>query len=247
MAGALTVAAGAVLLSIAPGQAPVSALALAHSAAAGGDGARSDRQGPTAAPPGRDQQKLALPVFVREPVPPLVGTLAQGLAGYWRLDEGPGSEAARDCRRPSATASCTRWTPTPAGCRGRWGAGWTSAGGGCSARNRPLSCAPPTRFSVAAWVKASAFPNGFAAVVARQLDEDSRDYFFLGLKGRRPVVSGRYWGTRAVGQRELPRGQWVHLAFTRAADGSLRLYQDGAPSGSTAGSSGTGHTPCARR
>ena len=69
-------------------------------------------------------------------------------------------------------------------------------------------------------------------MVARQLADDSHDYFFLGLKGRQLVASSRYWGATAVAARELPRGQWVHVAFARASDGTMRLYQDGALVGS---------------
>jgi hypothetical protein len=229
LGGALTVAVGTLLLTVAPGPARVADAALAKLASGSVDG----RAAPASRAARVGRERLALPVFVRPTVPPLVATLAQGLTGYWRFDESPGSETARDLS--AGQRDCTLHDVDA-------DRGWLpgALGGGLDVGRGWLQCPQPpsvlrgnTEITVSAWVRATEFPRtGFSAVVARQLSVDTRDYFFLGLKGRRLVASGRYWGAGATASRELPRGQWVHIAFTRAADGTLRLYQDGALVGS---------------
>ena len=203
LAGALVVAMGGLLVSITSGDRKVAAMSVA------GSGAPAPAAAPVrlaAALAGRD--RLALPVFVRQPVPPLVATLGQGLTGYWRFDEGPGSDLARDLS--PARRDCLLHDVDAEG-------GWQSGalGGGLDVGRGWLQCSQPaivarsaTETTVAAWVRATAFPSiGFAALVARQLAEDRRDYFFLGLRGRRLVVSGRYWGAGVTATREVPRGR----------------------------------------
>ena len=224
LAGAVVVAVGGLLLSITSGDPKVAAMPVTGTGTAATAGAPARLAAATRA--GRD--RLALPVFVRQPVPPLVATLGQGMTGYWRLDEAPGSELARDLS--PAQRDCVLHEVDA---EGGWQAG--AVGGGLDVGRGWLQCSQPaivaragTETTVAAWVKATGFPSiGYAALVARQLGEDNRDYFFLGLLGRRLVVSGRYWGVGLTANRELPRAEWVHAAFTRAADGTLRLYQDG--------------------
>jgi RNA polymerase sigma-70 factor, ECF subfamily len=229
--GSMTVAIGALLTTIAPGGERVSARAMA------GIGEQAPEAAPAPRPPRSvavsSRERRALPVFVREPVPPLVATLAQGLTGYWRFDEVPGSETVKDVSTSQRDCVLHEVDASRGWLAGALGGGLDVGRGWLRCPQPAVVARPGTELTVAAWVKVTGFPStGYAAVVARQLAEDSRDFFFLGLKGRQLVASSRYWGAIAVATREFPRGQWVHVAFARGSDGTLRLYQDGALVGS---------------
>ena len=84
-----------------------------------------------------------------------------------------------------------------------------------------------TEVSAAAWVKLHRAPPRHVSIVSRQLSVGNEDYFFFGLnRGKLKLRSDR-WQTRAVVPKPLPLQQWHHVAFSRASDGTVRLYLDG--------------------
>src|SRR6185436_20140869 len=107
--------------------------------------------------------------------------LADGLVGYWRFDERSGA-VARD--RSGNGSDCAfqpaerpGWTDGPLdGALNLSGLGW-------------LSCAQPrfagasSDLSIAVWVKQTATPRGYHAIVTRQVGDTQLDHFFLGFRG----------------------------------------------------------------
>jgi hypothetical protein len=113
---------------------------------------------------------------------------------------------------------------------------WTSGrlGGAVDVRHGWLECPQPavaatprTALSVSLWVRVLDRSAGHAALVARQLGTGRQDYFFLGTLGARLKVRSTLWRTAVTAPGTLPRGRWVHVAFTHDAGGTTRLYQDG--------------------
>jgi RNA polymerase sigma-70 factor (ECF subfamily) len=226
MIGALTVIAGLSLLAAAPGDAAVATPGVAAVRAADPPGVRRWAAGL------RPRERSAPPAFVTAPVSPLAAGLASGLTGDWRFDEGRGSEVARD--RSRLHQDCVLHEVDPE-------SGWLSGalGGGLDVQRGWIQCPQPTlmarsstEMTVAAWVRAATWgKRGHMAIVARQLAQDQRDSFFLGLVGPRLMFRSNVWSAAVTADRPFRRGQWVHVAFTHAADGTSRLFQDGVLAG----------------
>ena len=63
-------------------------------------------------------------------------------------------------------------------------------------------------------------------LVSRQKGSDHEDYFLLGFGNSNLVFSSNVWNVRVV--HPFPAGDhWVHVAGTRAADGTARLFING--------------------
>jgi hypothetical protein len=148
-------------------------------------------------------------------------------AGYWRFDEGPGSSSSRDVSGAHHDCLLRGLDPqrawTDGAVRGaiEVGPGWLEC------RGVPVAAVADTQMSVALWVRAARVGTGHAALVTRQLAHGRADYFFLGLLGARLEVRSSLWGDVIVADRKVPLHRWVHVAFSRGADGEFLLYQDG--------------------
>jgi RNA polymerase sigma factor (sigma-70 family) len=172
----------------------------------------------------RAPNEAARPVAVNAA---MAGGLRQGLLGYWRLDDGFGSQVARDssgngnhCELRNLDPMAD-WTDGPlTGALNLNGRGW-------------LECARfgswsqmSSEVSVAAWVKKPTATAGMHTLVSRQRGNDSQDYFLLGFGNSNLVFSSNVWGVRVV--HPFPIGDhWVHVAGTHSADGTARLYING--------------------
>jgi hypothetical protein len=164
--------------------------------------------------------------------------LARRLSGYWRFDEGRGSTtsrdhspAQRDCRLRAIDPQ-RAWVDSPRAGGVKVSRGWIEC------PQPPVQVRVGTEISLAAWVRPLATPYT-QAIVHRQLGVGPEDHFFLATFGRRLRVQSSLW-SRVVADREIPDQRWVHVAFTHAADGSTRLYQDGVEVGRSGPAEDTG-------
>jgi hypothetical protein len=84
--------------------------------------------------------------------------------------------------------------------------------------------------TVTAWIRPRSL-WGAQTIVGRQLGSGGNDDMFFGLHNDQLTVMSRTFRKRL--DRPLPgtEGQWIHVAFTRRADGTVTLYAAGAPIG----------------
>jgi RNA polymerase sigma-70 factor (ECF subfamily) len=152
-------------------------------------------------------------------------TLGDGLSGYWRLGGEAGGAVARDLS--GGGHDCVLHDLALSGARvdGALGGALDLRGGWleCPRPDVPRADAP---LSVSAWVKVTDL-RGLGSIVGRQLDEAHRDAFLLSLLFGRLKVRSTLWRTAIKAPAPIPVRRWVHVAFTHAADGTTRLYQDG--------------------
>jgi RNA polymerase sigma-70 factor (ECF subfamily) len=162
---------------------------------------------------------------------------------HFPFDESPGASTVRDASgggNDCQLHDVDGWVP---GVRGRaialGGRGW-------------LACPQVERLrrltgeiTVAAWIRPRS-RWGAQTIVARQKGSDRADDLFFGLVNDRLLVRSRTF--RKQLDRPLPStfGDWIHVAFTRQADGTLSLYAGGALLGQNKGrpvSIGGGSSP----
>jgi hypothetical protein len=162
------------------------------------------------------------------PPAPAFASLAQGLVGYWRFDEGAGTVA----RDRSASAN---------DCQLRSGGGWTAGvlGGALALDGRAwLECAkvaPLARLdralSISLWMKPAAWKAGRQAVLSRQLGDGAEDHFLLSLDGDVLEAQSDLWQSATKRSVNRPSGVWFHVAVVQKPDGRRTVYLDGAPIG----------------
>jgi RNA polymerase sigma factor (sigma-70 family) len=156
--------------------------------------------------------------------------LNRGLSAYFRFDDGYGSTSARDLSMFGRDCRMHQLDPN-----GAWTEG--QLGGALDVGRGFLECPQPAELvddsaelSVSAWVRLEAARNELVAVVARQVAETSEDHFILGVvHGGQLKMRSDLWKTRVTAnpRRRVPLQRWTHVGFTRAADGTVRLYMNG--------------------
>jgi RNA polymerase sigma-70 factor (ECF subfamily) len=161
----------------------------------------------------------------RRPGPP---SLLRGLLGYWRFDDGPGSERARDLSGAGQDCRLRRLDP-----QGAWGEGALSGGLTLDGRGW-LECPnsePLTRLdgalTIAAWVTPGQRLRNYKAVVSRQMERGRLDELLFGFVNGALVFSSHAHQVRLVQPLPPDRRPWVHIAVTRQDDGLVRLHADG--------------------
>jgi hypothetical protein len=171
-------------------------------------------------------------VFVRSrparPAPSsaqIAPALARELVGYWRFDEGAGTQA----RDVSGSENH---------CQLRPGAGWTKGvlGGALALDGRAWLDCPRVEplagldreLSIALWVRPDAVQAGRQVFVARQLGDGRADYFLLALNSDTLEVQSNLWESATKRRVRRPPGTWFHVAVVQKADGRRTLYLDGA-------------------
>jgi RNA polymerase sigma factor (sigma-70 family) len=169
-------------------------------------------------------QPLALPAVRPRAAAGL--TLAEGLVGYWRFDEGAGSAVVRDRSGNGTDCELREMNPTSS---------WTDGplGGGLSFDGRGWLACPHPRFApgatadltVAVWVKRMDTPPGYHAVVTRQEGERNLDHFFVGFRGDLILAVSHVWGGKLF-HPAPPIGRWFHLAVVHG-HGEVVLFVDG--------------------
>jgi hypothetical protein len=195
---------------------------------------RGDRLG---AGPGR----LASVAPARRPVSPEAAvSLSRGLIAYWRFDEAGTSKVARDRSGQGNDCVLRERDPSSHWTEGMAGGAVTLDGRGWLACSRVDSWASLSKeLSISGWVKRSSGHPGLRALVSRQQGDDSADYFVFGFNERYLIFSSSVWGARLRLPVAATYDRWTHVAATRAADGTLILYADGAEVGRTAGDPAT--------
>jgi RNA polymerase sigma-70 factor (ECF subfamily) len=153
--------------------------------------------------------------------------LRQGLLGYWRLDDGFGSPVARDssgngndCQLRNLDPQAD-WTDGPlTGALNLNGRGWLE----CTHYESLARLS--NEVTVAAWVKKPTATHGMHTLISRQKGNDHDDAFLLGFGNDKLLFASSPWGMLL--KYPFPVGdRWVHVAGTRAADGTARLFING--------------------
>jgi len=150
--------------------------------------------------------------------------LSAGLIGHWAFDERPGSGVAID-RSPSAN-DCTVHGPGVQ-IAGRHGGALHLGGESWLECPRPEALARlDQELTVAAWVR-PASRWGAQTIAARSHEGSRPDQFFFGLVNGQLDVTSRTWRKRLDVALPAAPGSWIHVAFTRSADGTVALYAGG--------------------
>jgi RNA polymerase sigma factor (sigma-70 family) len=170
-----------------------------------------------------------LPARLGKPTrPEVAAALSRELIGYWRLDESGDAAVVHD--RSGKGNDCPVLQIDAAAHRtdGVMGGALTFDGGTWVTCGRPDSWAAlSTEISIAGWIKRTRAERGLRALVSRQQGRDNQDFFILGVAGERLVFSSTPWDVKVVHTLSDDLGRWLHVAFTRADDGTAVLYVDG--------------------
>jgi RNA polymerase sigma factor (sigma-70 family) len=161
--------------------------------------------------------------------PTLASGLRMGLLGYWRLDDGYGSQVARDSSGNGNDCQLRNldpmndWTDGPlAGALKLTGRGWLE----CTRYDSWSSLS--NEVTVAAWIKRGATQRGLHTLVSRQKGSDNQDYFLFGFGNGNLVLSSNVWGVRLVHPFPSDAGdRWVHVAGSHSADGTSKIFING--------------------
>jgi hypothetical protein len=151
---------------------------------------------------------------------PATPRIAAGLVGHWRFDR-PG------LRVPDLS-------PSHNDCQVRGtGDGWlVGERGGALALgpDRSLECtrpavplSPDTAMTAAVWIRPAQLRKYHGALVSQQLGDAWDHHFLFAVAGDDLVITSDAWD---VYLRHPLRatGRWIHVAFTRSADGRVRLF-----------------------
>jgi hypothetical protein len=177
-----------------------------------------------------------------EGVQPPPGTPGPDGIAYYPLEEGTGTTTADEVGPHDATlVNGPTWTP------GHTGNALQFGGNAYVDTGASLVDTAVGNYSVAAWVRIDDL-NGFQTAVSQ--DGDSSSGYFLQYSDQDDRFAFSFVGVRALAPAPPVPGQWYHLVGVRdAAAGTLKLYVDGALTGSASaclGGPATGHTVIGR-
>ncbi len=177
-------------------------------------------------------ERLRPPMFARDaPSPTAVAappSLAEGMAGYWRFDDGRSATYARDLSGRGNDCRLRRLDPLRAWTGGVHGGAIDLRGHGyLECRQHQIPAGLPDQLTVAVWVNRAQVTHYHAAFVTRELAPNDRDDYFFGFRGQDLKVSSSAWSTQTVGRFTGAPGSWNHVAFTHHPDGTTVLYLDG--------------------
>ncbi|MFI5565785.1 LamG-like jellyroll fold domain-containing protein [Streptomyces sp. NPDC051740] len=141
--------------------------------------------------------------------------------GHWPLDETSGTVARDTSGGHDGTATGVTWAP------GGGGAVFDGQGGQIMTGGPVVETGEGQSFTIAAWVRLSAAPGGWATAVSQDAGDASAFYLQYAVDENRWALSRP--GLRAAGRSEPAVNVWTHLAGV--CDGqarALRLYVNGA-------------------
>jgi RNA polymerase sigma-70 factor, ECF subfamily len=175
----------------------------------------------------------AVPQPAEAPVPDApvpsdgVRQAASGLVGQWRLDDGRGSARAADSSGRGRDCVLRGFDLETAWIGGR------QKGALRFRRGARVECSlpeeehtPASELTVAAWIRPDRLV-GHQAIAARAREGAPGELFFFGFREGDLLVSSRTWLAHVTRPFPASPRTWVHVAFTRAADGTIKLYADG--------------------
>ena len=173
--------------------------------------------------------------------PPPPGTPGPDGIAYYPFSEGAGTTTADEVGDHDGTlVNGPTWTTGTSGNALQFAN--SSVDTGASLVDTTLN-----NYTVAAWVKLDSL-GGFATAVSQ--DGASNSGYFLQYSGQDNRFAFSFVGARALAPQPPTVGQWYHLVGVRdAAAGTLTLYVDGQPAGSTSACTGapaTGNTVIGR-
>jgi RNA polymerase sigma-70 factor (ECF subfamily) len=195
---------------------------------------------PPSAPAPRSRWPLALAAVGLLVVASLSGAaierarkpILRGPVARWAFDDGAGSAVARDSSGRGHDCVLQRLDPAQAWRSGAVGTGLTVAGNGWLECPGSALQSVTSDLTVAAWVIPSKAARGYHALVAWQRGLGREDQFMFGFGGDELLFTSHIWSGRKV-TRPIPAGagEWVHVAVTRASNGTIVLYANGAEIG----------------
>jgi hypothetical protein len=160
--------------------------------------------------------------------------LLDGLIGYWRLDDGPGSVTAHDWSGRGNHGTLVELDPASAWVAGR-------AGLALDVRARGWVLVTPSatvdairdRLTISAWVYLDGTIVDWGTAVSRQIGTTLLQHYHISLNQQEQpslFVTTANAGVLLIAPNRVARATWVHLAGV--FDGaSARLYVDGAAVG----------------
>jgi RNA polymerase sigma factor (sigma-70 family) len=171
----------------------------------------------------------SLPARLGKPASPqLAAALGRDLVGYWRFDEPSDSAVVHDRSGRGNDCPVAQIDLADHHTEGVLGGALALDGGTWVTCARPESWAAlSTEISIAGWVKRPRADKGLRALVSRQQGRDNRDFFILGMAGERVVFASTPWDVKVVHELTGDLNRWVHIAATRADDGTAIIYVDG--------------------
>ena len=180
----------------------------------------------------RGAERRRLPAFARAagaPTPAPLLALAEGLAGYWRFDDGRSAAFARDLSGRGNDCRLRGLDPTRAWTAGVHGSAIDLRGrrGHLECRQHRLPALAPDAITIAAWVSRAKVQRHHTALVTREVARGDRDDYFFGFWGDSLKVSSAAWTQSTTARFSPPAGRWSHVAFSHAPDGTTVLYLDG--------------------
>jgi RNA polymerase sigma-70 factor (ECF subfamily) len=165
-----------------------------------------------------------------------VGGLARGLVGYWRFDD-PGSAVARDLSRSGNDCRVRGRLARRAAVDGPLDTAVRLAGVWLDCRRPALAAAGGAEMTAAAWIRPFKKGKFHGALIAQQRGQGwDKDLMFSVIDDHLEVTSIPWDVT--VRRPLAAVGRWVHVAFTRERNGTVRLFIGGALAGEASGGSG---------
>jgi len=158
------------------------------------------------------------------PAPPVGRRLDEGLVAYWRFDEGAGT-VVRDRSGKGADCAFQQMSPGSAWTDGPLGGALELDGLGWLSCPHPRFTATTAGLSVAVWVKRTASPRGYHAIVTRQVRDTNLDHFFLGFQGDQIFFVSHLWGGK-IFHPAPPLDRWFHLTVVHGNRQAV-LFVDG--------------------
>jgi RNA polymerase sigma-70 factor (ECF subfamily) len=172
--------------------------------------------------------RTTLPLPPESPSNERTRSLGQGLIGYWRFDDGPGSPSARDWSGNGNDCHLRHLDPATTWGEGRLGGGVTLGGQGWLECPNIESLARMDReMTLSLWVRRSGAKQGVRALVTRQFADGDLDTFHLGFRNDDIALRSRIKGGPVFAAFPRARGQWHHVVATLDGQGLAQLFVDG--------------------
>jgi RNA polymerase sigma factor (sigma-70 family) len=168
------------------------------------------------------------PEFEAPSAPVPDGRAPSDLVGRWHLDDGRASARAADSSGRARDCVLRGFDLQRSWVRGR------RRGALRFRRSARLDCplpeeehTPASELTVAAWIRPDRL-IGRQAIAARGGGGRAEELFFFGLRDGDLRISSRTWLASITRPFPAAPNSWVHVAFTRSADGTIKLYASGA-------------------
>jgi RNA polymerase sigma-70 factor (ECF subfamily) len=228
-AGALAIAGAAGLIMLAVRSPSASAIETTPAPVVRGSaqwvGAGARFRGPAVILPGRGSGGVPRLTVSEESFVPRV-SLARGLVGFWRFEDGPGSLTTRDLSAYGHDCvvhpknGATAWTDAPRG-MGLGPGSWVEC-------VQPFTPTGGLEASAAAWVRVDRETSFHGTIVSRPMSASTRDYFLFAVAGNELVLhSNVVKPARLASPIPDLLHRWLHVAFSRRKDGLTKLFVNG--------------------